>query len=145
MAAEAEDAREDRGDLERMESAHRLIFGLLRDLDAADEPGQICKLLDGLAGLLPGHFADEEGPTGLFEELRAARVANHSRLEAFGREHPEILQAIEELRRSARELERALDRLRQDKLALVRKVQSHEQAETGLFIDTYLVDEGGRG
>jgi hemerythrin len=142
MAAEAKDAR---GDLERIESAHRLILGLLGDLDAVEEPAQIGKLLDPLAQVLPGHFSDEEGPNGLYEELQAARPANHSRLRALEREHREILQALEELRRQWRDPERDLDRIKRAKTAFIQRVRCHEEAETCLYMDTYLVDEGGPG
>ena len=142
MVAEVKEAR---GDLEQIEQAHRLIFGFLRDLDSADEPSEIFKLLDPLAQLLPGHFSDEEGPNGLYEELQAARPANHSRLKNLEREHREILQALDALRQQSRSSERDGDRIQQEKTAFVQKVRSHEQAETCLFMDTYLVDEGGPG
>jgi hypothetical protein len=142
MVAEVKDAR---GDLEQIQHAHRLILGFLTDLDQAVEPGEICKVLDPLAALLPGHFAAEEGPNGLYEELQAARPANHSRLESLGREHREILQALEALRRQSRAEEQDLGRIKREKSEFVRKVRSHEEAETCLFMDTYLVDEGGPG
>jgi hemerythrin len=142
MAAEVKSAR---GDLARVEQAHDAIFRCLRELDDAREPADISKILEPLARLLPEHFTDEEGANGIYEELQAARPANRARLKSLEREHREILQALDELRRLSRELEERLGRVREEKSAFTQRVRSHEQAETCLYMDTYLLDEGGPG
>jgi chromosome segregation ATPase len=139
------DVKGARGDLARVEHVHGAILGFLHDLDAAREPAHILEILESLGRVLPAHFSEEEGANGLFEELQAARPANQSRLKSLAREHREILQAFEELERQSRQPEGRLDRIREDKTAFVRRVRSHEQTETRLFMDTYLLDEGGPG
>jgi hemerythrin len=142
MVAEVKSAR---GDVARVEHAHATILGLLNDLDEAREAARISELLEALARLLPAHFSAEEGANGLFDELQAARPANQSRLKSLACEHREILQSLDEVQRLSREPGERLDRIQEDKNAFVQQVRSHEQAETCLFMDTYLLDEGGPG
>lgn len=147
--AESEDARQGsvaaEGAVQRNEEAHRAIGGLLHALDEAKEPQQIVEAIDALWSLLSGHFSEEEQPDGLFVELVRVRPANYSRLKSLEREHRQILESIEGLREQARDLDRRLNRFEEEKVALSRRVRSHERTETRLVMDTYLVDEGGVG
>lgn len=149
MVAESEDVQ--RGPLprqdavQRSQEAHRVIPGVLRALDEAKQPQKIIEAIDALWSVLSGHFSEEEQPDGLFAELGAARPANHSRLKSLEREHREILEDIEALREQARDLEQHLRRFDESRIALSKRVRSHERTETRLVMDTYLVDEGGAG
>ena len=74
--------------LARIERAHRQIVNFyLKELAAAQEPSRIRELLDPLPEMLSKHFADEEGPDGLYDGLqidgwgicarRAVRLSPH--------------------------------------------------------------------
>jgi hemerythrin len=128
----------------RIARAHEKIVGLLGELEAAGDSDRMLQVLEQLARLLPGHFADEEGVDGLFEELGTMRPAVDSRLKFFQQEHREMLEALEALRARVRE-QRDPSRIGEETAAFVRKVRTHERAESHLILDTYFVDEGGSG
>jgi hypothetical protein len=128
-----------------VDRTHEVIRGLLDDLQRATEPPAVLELLDRLAGVLPPHFEEEEGPDGLFAELVSQRPSNDHRVKTFRREHGEILEALEALRRKIRELQHALAGIEASKTGLLKMVRKHEQGETRFAMDTYLVDEGGPG
>jgi hemerythrin-like domain-containing protein len=132
--------------LQRNKEAHRVIPEVLRALEEARQPQKIVETIDALWSVLSGHFSEEEEPDGLFAELVEARPANHSRIKSLEREHGQILESVEELRQQARDLEQhPNNRFEEDKVALSNRIQRHEQIETSLVMDTYLVDEGGAG
>jgi hypothetical protein len=138
-------AESDDTDVSGFERSHRVILGFLDDLGEAKTPSQIHTVLDMLEQLLSEHFSDEEGPDGLFEELRDARPANDSRLKSLQREHREILQTLQALREQVRDVERCLRAINSDKADFLRLVRGHERAESSLVMDTYFVDDGGSG
>jgi chromosome segregation ATPase len=129
----------------RIERAHERIPEFLVELERAGELAPILEVLEGLGQLLPGHFSDEEGPDGLYEELAARRPANGSRLRSLQREHREILEALERLRQQAREAKTDLSDVWKARNAFVERVRSHERRESRLVMDTCLVDDGGSG
>lgn len=141
--------------LARIERAHRQIVNTyLTELAAAQEPSRIRELLDPLPEMLSKHFADEEGPEGLYDGLRAIRPSLDSELKSLRGEHRRVLEAVEALRRQLREidqLERAEDqeerlgRIREDLSAFMELVRRHERTETRLVADTYYLEEGGSG
>jgi hypothetical protein len=141
--------------LARIERAHReIVNSYLTELAAAQEPSRIRELLDPLPEMLSKHFADEEGPDGLYDGLRAIRPALDSELKSLRGEHRRVLEAVETLRRQLREmdqLERAEDqeerlgRIREDMSAFMEMVRRHERTETRLVADTYYLEEGGSG
>jgi len=141
--------------LARIERAHREIVNTyLTELAAAQEPSRIRELLDPLPEMLSKHFADEEGPDGLYDGLRAIRPSLDSELKSLRGDHRRVLEAVEALRRQLREidpLERAenqeerLCRIREDLSAFMEMVRRHERTETRLVADTYYLEEGGSG
>ena len=141
--------------LARIERAHREIVNTyLTELAAAQEPSRIRELLDPLPEMLSKHFADEEGPDGLYDGLRAIRPSLDPELRSLRGEHRRVLEAVEALRRQLREidpLERAenqeerLGRIREDLSAFMEMVRRHERTETRLVADTYYLEEGGSG
>jgi DNA repair ATPase RecN len=141
--------------LARIERAHREIVNTyLTELAAAQEPSRIRELLDPLPEMLSKHFADEEGPDGLYDGLRAIRPSLDPELKSLRGEHRRVLEAVEALRRQLREidpLERAenqeerLGRIREDLSAFMEMVRRHERTETRLVADTYYLEEGGSG
>jgi hemerythrin len=141
--------------LVRIERAHRqIVHSYLKELAAAQEPSRIRELLDPLPEMLSKHFADEEGPEGLYDGLRAIRPSLDSELDSLRSEHRTVLEAVEALRRQLREidqLERAEDqqerlgRVREELYAFMELVRGHERTETRLVADTYYLEEGGSG
>ncbi len=141
--------------LARIERAHRqIVNSYLTELAAAQEPSRIRELLDPLPEMLSKHFADEEGPEGLYDGLRAIRPSLDSELKSLRGEHRRVLEAVEALRRQLRELdqleraedqEERLGRIREDMSAFMEMVRSHERTETRLVADTYYLEEGGSG
>jgi len=141
--------------LARIEETHRRIVNFyLKELAAAQDLGRIRELVEPLPEMLSNHFADEEGPDGLFDSLRARRPTLDSGLKSLQREHRKVLKAVEELRQKVQEadlLEREDDRrerltdIRKQASAFMRIVRRHERTETRLVSDTYYTEEGGSG
>jgi hemerythrin len=141
--------------LARIERDHRQIVNFyLTELAAAQEPSRIRELLDPLPEMLSKHFADEEGPEGLYDGLRAIRPSLDPELKSLRGEHRSVLKAAEELRKEMREIEQLgraenqaerLARTREDLFGFMEMVRRHERAETRLVADTYYLEEGGSG
>jgi len=141
--------------LARIERDHRQIVNFyLQELAAAQEPSRIRELLDPLPELLSKHFADEEGPDGLYDGLRAIRPSLDSELKSLRGEHRRVLEAVEALRQQLREIDQLertedrqerLGRIREEMSAFMALVRSHERTETRLVADTYYLEEGGSG
>ena len=86
--------------LARIERAHRqIVNSVLKELAAAEEPSRIRELLDPLPELLSKHFADQEGPDGLYDGLRAIRPSLDSELKSLRGDHRRVLEAVEARRR----------------------------------------------
>jgi hemerythrin len=141
--------------LARIERDHRQIVNFyLKELAAAQEPSRIRELLDPLPEMLSKHFADEEGPDGLYDGLRAIRPSLDSEIKSLRGEHRKVLEAVEALRQQLQELDQQertedrqerLDRIREEMSAFMELVRSHERTETRLVADTYYLEEGGSG
>jgi hypothetical protein len=141
--------------LARIERDHRHIVNFyLSELAAAREPSRIRELLDPLPEMLSKHFADEEGPEGLYDGLRAIRPSLDPELKSLRGEHRSVLKAAEELRREIREIDQLgraenqaqrLARTREELSAFMEMVRRHERAETRLVADIYYREEGGSG
>jgi hypothetical protein len=139
----------------RVERAHQRLLDLpLTELGAADEPSRVREPLDVLPELLLEHFAHEEEPGELFDELRGIRPAIGPELEALQRQHQEMLRTVETLKRQARDTDSLVTnakpeahfaRIRQETAALLERVQGHALAENQLIADTWYTDEGGSG
>ena len=141
--------------LERIEREHREIVNFyLKELAAAQEPSRLLELLEPLPEMLAKHFADEEGPDGLYDGLRAIRPALDSELKSLRGEHRGVLKAVKALRQQVREIdqvaqaeeqERLLAGMRDEMSAFMEMVRNHERTETRLVADTYYLEEGGSG
>jgi hypothetical protein len=139
----------------RIEHSHRRILSFfLKELAVAEELDRIRALVDALPELLSEHFAEEEGPDGLFDGLRVIRPAIDSQLKFLRQEHREILKIVEELRQQVRGTdqvmpadreEQHLARIREGSTAFLRMVRRHERIETRLVADTYYAEDGGSG
>jgi hemerythrin len=141
--------------LVRIERDHRRIVNFyLKELAAAQESSQIRELLDPLPEMLSKHFADEEGPDGLYDGLRAIRPSLDSELKSLRREHRRVLKKVEALRQQVREIDQAeaaeerrerLAEIREEMSTFMEMVRRHERTETRLVSDTYYREEGGSG
>jgi hypothetical protein len=139
----------------RAERAHDEIRAFFdREFSAAGEPGQTSALLDEIRNLLVPHFADEEGPEGLYAALRAISPAVESDLKFLRQEHRQILGALEYLERQVHEAdelepsearERLVERIKETMARLVQMIRRHERVENGLVAEIYNLDEGGSG
>ena len=75
----------------RVQQEHRKIVSLVTDLGEARGPERVLEVANELGAILPGHFSDEEGPRGFFEEIRMLRPDMDRRLrrvEVEGRSRP---------------------------------------------------------
>jgi hemerythrin superfamily protein len=128
---------------ERIKSDHQTIVSLLTELGQVTELDRILGILNELGGILPGHFSDEEGRGGLFEQIRDLRPEVDSKLKFLSRAHREIVEALDALREQVLRVRRGTDRIEEAKAAFARQVRAHEQAENSIVLDAYLTDEGG--
>ena len=129
----------------RIERFHRMLVGLLRELEETTDPVRIRELVGTLDRDMPGHFADEVAPGGLFEALATRRPASESILKCLRQDHREILGMLRSLHRRLEEMDPDDAGILEDKRAFVLRIRSHEQRENRLVTDTYLLDEGGLG
>ena len=129
----------------RIEDFHRMMVGLLEELETATDPTRVREIVDILHRSLPGHFADEVGPGGSFDELGARRPASEPILEDLRKDHGEILEMISELNQKLQELDPFDPRIKKGRRAFLDKVRSHERIENRLVRDTFMLDEGGLG
>jgi hypothetical protein len=104
--------------------------------------------------MLSKHFADEEGPDGLYDGLRAIQPSLDQELKSLRGEHRRVLKTVKALRERLREIaypegaEQPRERLaaiREEMSAFMEMVRRHERAETRLVADTYYLEEGGSG
>ena len=79
----------------RVQVEHRKIVALLTDLGEAKAPERILEIANELGGILPGHFSEEEGPRGFFEEIRMIRPDMDPRLRRLHQQHGEIVDALD--------------------------------------------------
>lgn len=129
----------------RIENFHRMMVGLLQELETSTDPARVRELVDTLDRSLAGHFEDEVAPGGLFDDLGARRPASESTLEFLRKDHGEILEMVSALNRRLQELDPADPRIQQSRRAFLEKIRSHELIENRLVSDTYMLDEGGLG
>jgi hypothetical protein len=129
----------------RIEGFHRMMVSLLRELDATTDPVRIRDLVGTLHHGLPGHFADEVAPGGLFDDLAARRPASESILEYLRNDHEEILVMVRALHQRLAESDPDDAGILHGKRKLLEKLRSHEHHENRLVMDTYRLDEGGMG
>jgi hypothetical protein len=151
MATGADDSRCTIGDpgaprLKRLKQAHQRISECLAEFESAGGTDAILASLEQLLELLPEHFSrDEEGPDGIFDELRIIRPALDRQIVRLEREHREILRDLEALRAHAREPGHEDARVQEQRAACVHKIRAHEETENRLALEAYFLDEGGSG
>jgi len=129
----------------RVQREHRKIVALLTDLGEAKGPERILELANELGGILPGHFSDEEGPLGFFEEIRMLRPDMDRRLRRLQRQHGEIVQALDAVVAQAAAKTKNPAGIERRTSALCKMLRAHERIENQLITDFYLTDEGGAG
>lgn len=151
MATGADDSRRTIGDpgaprLKRLQQAHERVAACLADFESAGGADAILASLEQLLALLPEHFArDEEGPDGIFSEIRSIRPELDRQLGYLEHEHREILRDLEALRSEAREPGREDAHIQERRAACVRRIREHEDTENRLTLEAYFLDEGGSG
>jgi hypothetical protein len=129
----------------RIEDFHRMMVGLLEELETATDPARVRELVGILDRSLPRHFEDEVGPGGSFDELGARRPASEPILEDLRKDHGEILEMISALNQRLQELDPSDPRIKKGRRAFLDKIRSHERIENRLVRDTFMLDEGGLG
>jgi hemerythrin len=129
----------------RVQQEHRKIVALLTDLGEAKGPERILEVVNELGGILPGHFADEEGPRGFFEEIRMLRPDMDPRLRRLHQQHGEIVQALDAVVAQAAAKTKNPAGIERTTSALCEMLRAHERIENQLITDFYLTDEGGAG
>jgi hypothetical protein len=132
--------------IRHIQQAHETIVRMVTELQDCGEPSRMSEILHELAGILPGHFADEEEPGGLFDQLRTQRPRFHSRLKSLQQEHRSILEGLRGLQVRARQSGRPqLARLRDEIAGFGHLLREHERHENLLVLEVYMEDEGGSG
>jgi hemerythrin len=138
----------------RFHGSHARLRRDLRMLAEAEDVNQIRALVDELPALLKAHFAEEEKPDGLFDELESLRPVIDSQLKFLRQEHREIMETLEGLQQQFREadavtqvgeLEQRHDHIRVSAAAFLQLVRHHETIESRLVADTYYTEDGGSG
>lgn len=138
----------------RIVDTHRRIRSDLEVLEKSDEVSEIRIVVDDLPELLKEHFAEEEKPDGLFDELGSLRPVFDSQLEYLRGEHREIMAALEGLHRQLQEaddvsdagvLEQRHDHILMSAVAFVQLIRHHERIESRLVAATYYSENGGSG
>jgi len=132
--------------LTRLESAHSRIFRCLADLASAEAADGVLASLDELLVILPEHFAkDEEGPDGVFDEVREIRPSLEPHLMLLTQNHREIVDALEALRALARDSGQDFVRVSETRARCIGKIRAHERRESQVVMEAYFRDEGGSG
>jgi len=151
MTADGDENQRTNGDpgaprLTHLERAHVKVTRCLADLESAGDADGILASLEALLAILPEHFAvDEEGPKGLFTELRARRPELEPQLKFLEREHRQILKILGELQSDVRETGDDFARTHERRAACVRKIRAHEETENEIVQEVFYLDEGGLG
>jgi len=151
MAAEGDETRGTARDpsapqLKRLERAHEQVARCVAELESARDADGILERLEELLRILPEHFrVDEEGPDGLFDELRTIRPALDPQLKLLEREHRELLMALDALQSRVREAGEDLFRIQEHRAAWIRRIRAHEDTENQIALEAYFLDEGGLG
>jgi hypothetical protein len=129
----------------RVQVEHRKIVALLTELGEAKGPERILELANELGGILPGHFSDEEGPRGFFEEIRMLRPDMDRRLRRLHQQHGEIVNALDAVVAQVEAKTKNPAGIERTRSSLCDMLRAHERIENQLITDFYLTDEGGAG
>lgn len=131
-----------REDLVRLhaEDAERIPALLAKVDEVAELPG-LGDALNHLAKALHEHFEEEEGPDGLFEQLRADNPGNDPQLKELTDQHAGILSKLAAVRGALGETANVADVAR-DAKSLTSDVRVHVEQEHKVIYDTYMNDIG---
>ena len=111
---------------------HRRVMSLVGRLEAMPDPAGLEPLLDELHDLLVDHFAHEQFPGGLYEQLGAYGPRYHEEIRALVGDHCRILSAMGRLRERARGATRADAETLRDVRDTVGAIRAHEEREHAL-------------
>ena len=117
----------------------------MTDLGEAKGAERVLEVANELGGILPGHFSDEEGPRGFFEEIRMLRPDMDRRLRRLHEQHGEIVEALQAVVAQATAKDENPAGLDRTTSVLCDMLRAHERIENQLISDFYLTDEGGAG
>ena len=129
----------------RVQQEHRRIVELVTDLGEAKGAERVLEVANELGAILPGHFSDEEGPRGFFEEIRMLRPDMDRRLRRLHEQHGEIVEALQAVVAQATAKDENPGGLERTTSVLCDMLRAHERIENQLISDFYLTDEGGAG
>ncbi|PIE16345.1 MAG: hypothetical protein CSA66_07430 [Proteobacteria bacterium] len=127
------------------ESEHKVIRKMLGDLGGATEFGSIRDIVATLGRMLPEHFASEEGPDGLYDDLRLMQPGLTPKIDALAKDHHGLSSEIAELQAVCQQIEQLQGRLCALKDGFIKHLAEHEAVESGLVADAYYIDLGGAG
>ncbi len=109
---------------------HRCIMALIARIEAGVDADELPETLQQLHDLLVDHFAHEQFPGGLYEQLGAYGPQHHEDLKVLIREHCLVLSAARALVEQARGANaEAAARLDDDVAALLAMLREHEVKE----------------
>ncbi len=120
-----------------------VVPSLLTELETAKDPQRLKALLVGLQTILVAHFADEESPDGLFEEISDVSPACVPHLKGLASQHKAIRKRLDALLETLDAGDALPAEFASDLAELVTLVQAHGEEENHLFLDSHLVDYGG--
>ncbi len=111
-----------------------------------DEPALLELELPRLRDLLLEHFADEEGPDGLFERVMRYAPRREREVHALQHEHDSLLSLLHHVLAIVyRPTEGSFDRVRLALDDLCMRISRHETLELALMQDVVQTDLGGSG
>ena len=137
--------RKDAGPQRQAHIDHGQIRAMIADLNGCKDLGELFPKLESLEAVLVEHFRDEEEDGGLYEDLVRLRPHLHGRIQRFSDEHKQLLTMISELCSAISALLEGQGRIINQINDFSQKLSNHEEAETKIMLDAYLVDEGGSG
>lgn len=128
------------------ETGHRSVLDAATALMQAAQVEQVATRLDALGAVVRTHFADEEGPGGLFDRIVEVHPGAQPSVDVFVAEHREILASVDALRSALRDVgggdAAEVERLR---ARLVERIRSHEARESRLLAEVTALELGGPG
>jgi hypothetical protein len=119
-----------------IDDGHAALLPLVAQLDAAGKLEDAFAALARIQQALPGHFEAEEGPGGLFEQIREQAPRKTLVVGRLEQEHVELLQTVASL-------EMRLKALSGDVAGFCRRLRQHESDEGDAMGDAIYTDLGG--
>jgi hypothetical protein len=129
----------------QIERSHQRILAVVGELTVAREPGAIAAIAGTLAEMLVEHFAEEEEPGGLFDEIMARHPVSEPRLAGLRQQHRELLGRVTWLRENAGCGRESVVLVGAERGELIELLRRHEKSENRLIVDAWYDDVGGQG